>query len=81
MIEKIRDTITAAYPDIEIEIEMEGSHFHVTAVGTIFEGLSRLKRQQLFNKVFKPLIQEGVIHAINYTLLTPNENKIKEHDG
>jgi len=62
-----------AYPQIEFELLGAGCDFQVCAVDEIFVGLTRVQRQQLLNKVLKPLLQDGRLHAVNYQLLTPEE--------
>jgi acid stress-induced BolA-like protein IbaG/YrbA len=60
--------------DLElVRVTGEGSHFQVTAVGSLFEGLSRVKQQQL---VYAPLateIAENTIHALTIKAYTPSE--------
>ncbi len=65
--------LQTAYPDVVFQLEGEGCHFQVHAIGECFQGLNRVKRQQLLNVILKPFLLEGSIHAVNYTLLTPEE--------
>lgn len=55
----------------EVIVKSDGSHFHITAVGACFDGLSRVKQQQL---VYKPLlasISDGSMHAVSIKTYTP----------
>ena len=67
-----------AYPEVKFQLQGDSCHLQVLAVGEIFNGLSRIKRQQLLNSVLKPLIQEGSVHAVNYKLLTSAEAQATE---
>ncbi|ATC96159.1 BolA family protein [Pseudoalteromonas tunicata] len=57
----------------DVRVKANGSHFEVIAVGECFEGVSRVKKQQL---VYAPLmadIASGVIHALSIRAFTPTE--------
>ena len=65
--------LRTAFPEIEFSVSGEGCHFTVQAVGDIFEGMSRLKRQQMLNQELKSLIDSGEIHAVQYKIFTQAE--------
>ena len=55
----------------EIQVKSDGSHFNIIAVGTCFDGVSRVKQQQM---VYKPLmanIADGSMHAVSIKAYTP----------
>lgn len=55
----------------EVYVKTDGSHYQVTAVGDCFDGLSRVKQQQL---VYAPLMNDiasGAIHALQIKAFTP----------
>jgi len=55
----------------EVYVKTDGSHYSVTAVGDCFDGLSRVKQQQL---VYAPLMSDianGSIHALQIKAFTP----------
>jgi acid stress-induced BolA-like protein IbaG/YrbA len=57
----------------EVYVKAEGSHYAVTAVGSCFDGLSRVKQQQM---VYAPLMQaiaDGSIHALSIKAFTPEQ--------
>ena len=66
-----------AYPNVEFQLQGDGCDLRIVAISEIFFGMTRLKRQQLLNKVLKPLIQQGSLHAVTYQLLTPVEAEQK----
>ncbi|OEY65193.1 BolA family protein [Marinobacter sp. X15-166B] len=60
-------------PDCKIEVQVDGNHYLVVAIGDVFEGLSTVKRQQMINKaLFQPLM-DGAIHALHPRAFTPAE--------
>ncbi|NOU53079.1 BolA family transcriptional regulator [Pseudoalteromonas sp. JBTF-M23] len=57
----------------EVIVKANGNHYEVIAVGECFDGLSRVKKQQL---VYGPLmgsISDGTIHAVSIKAFTPTE--------
>ncbi len=57
----------------EVYVKTDGSHYSVVAVGECFNGLSRVKQQQL---VYAPLMDEiasGAIHALQIRAHTPEQ--------
>ncbi len=71
-------TLQQRYPEIEFQLQGAGCHLQIVAIGEIFSGMTRIKRQQLLNNVLKPFIQKGHLHAVNYQLLTPAEARVKK---
>ena len=74
----LRKILQQKYPDVEFQLQGDGCHLQIVAIGEIFSDMTRIKRQQLLNKVLKPFIQEGLLHAVNYQLLTPAEAQAKK---
>jgi len=52
------------------------THFHVTLVSQAFEGLGRVERHRLVNRLLAEELA-GRVHALSLSLLTPKE---KERD-
>ncbi len=48
------------------------SHFRLTVVSAVFEGLSRLERQRRINEVLAEELA-GPVHALSIRALTPGE--------
>ena len=70
-IEKIKEVLLANIELEEVIVKSDGSHYQITAVGDVFETLSRVKQQQL---VYKPLlanIADGSMHAVSIKTYTP----------
>lgn len=57
----------------EIYVTGDGSHFNIIAVGEMFDGLSRLKREQAINSPLFDYIRTNAIHALSIKALTPTE--------
>ncbi|MEH6585652.1 MAG: BolA/IbaG family iron-sulfur metabolism protein [Halioglobus sp.] len=60
-------------PDCEFEVQGEGANYDITAIGSAFEGLRPVKKQQLVYGALNEEIAEGSIHAINIRTFTPQE--------
>lgn len=76
--DKILLCLETALPEVVFTLSGDGCHFQVSAIGECFVGLRKLQRQKMLNKILAPFIEEGSIHAVNYTLQTPAEIQQKE---
>ncbi len=57
----------------EVIVKANGNHYEVIAVGDCFEGLSRVKKQQLVYGPLMERISDGTIHAVSIRAFTPTE--------
>ncbi|MCB5225270.1 BolA family transcriptional regulator [Alishewanella sp. 16-MA] len=57
----------------EVYVKADGSHYAVTAVGDCFEGLSRVKQQQLVYSPLMAAIADGSMHAVSIKAFTPQQ--------
>ncbi|MFC3023204.1 BolA family iron metabolism protein IbaG [Vibrio zhugei] len=57
----------------EIHVKGEGSHYEVIAVDGCFDGMSRVKKQQMIYAPLTELIQRNDIHAVSIKAYTPEE--------
>ncbi|QXO17728.1 MULTISPECIES: BolA family iron metabolism protein IbaG [Vibrio] len=57
----------------EIHVKGEGSHYEVLAVDAAFEGMSRVKKQQMIYAPLMEYIQRNDIHAVSIKAFTPDE--------
>ncbi|WP_299019174.1 BolA family iron metabolism protein IbaG [uncultured Photobacterium sp.] len=57
----------------EIIVKGDGSHYEVIAVGAIFEGMSRVKKQQTIYGPLMAKIAANDIHALSIKTFTPEE--------
>ena len=59
--------------DCEFHVQGEGSNYDVTAIGSMFEGLRPVRKQQLVYGALSENIADGSIHAVNIRTYTPAE--------
>lgn len=71
--DEIKALIEGHIPDSQVDVAFEGSHLMVTVVSPAFEGLSRLKKQQLVYGALGDKIADGTLHAVQMQTLTPAE--------
>ena len=71
--EQVKQLLGEHLPECEIEVSGDGSHFDITVVGDVFEGLNAVKKQQLVYAALNPQIADGSIHAVNMKTYTRNE--------
>lgn len=57
----------------ELYVKGEGSHFQVIAVSAQFDGVSRVKKQQMVYAPLSALIADGTVHALSIKAFTPEE--------
>ncbi|MGF1697364.1 BolA family iron metabolism protein IbaG [Vibrio kyushuensis] len=57
----------------EVHVKGEGSHYEVVAVDACFDGMSRVKKQQLIYAPLMEFIQRNDIHAVSIKAFTPAE--------
>lgn len=70
---EIKTTIESAIEQSQCEVNVEGSHVHLTVISPSFAGLNPVKKQQLVYGVLKDAIANGVIHAVHMKTYTPEE--------
>ncbi len=57
----------------ELHVKGEGSHYEVIAIDARFDGISRVKKQQLIYAPLMEYIQRNDIHAVSIKAYTPDE--------
>ncbi|MFT7404209.1 MAG: acid stress-induced BolA-like protein IbaG/YrbA [Zhongshania sp.] len=72
-VEHIEQRLSEHFPNSELAVNGDGSHFDVRVVSEIFSGLRPVKRQQLVYAAVNDWIRDGSLHAINIKALTPDE--------
>lgn len=63
--ELIQDILQTSLPLSFIDVQGDGSHFQVIAVGDCFDGLSRIKRQKMIYAPLQEHISSGALHALS----------------
>lgn len=65
----------AGMPGADVAVGGDGYHIDLTVVSDAFEGLNRVKRQQLVYGVLADVIRSGALHAVNIRALTAAESR------
>ena len=66
---RIRDHLGEA----EVEVTGEGNRFDVRVTSPAFEGLNRVRRQQLVYEAIGDLIRDGSVHAVTIRAVAASE--------
>jgi acid stress-induced BolA-like protein IbaG/YrbA len=69
----VRQLLQAHLQDCEFQVQGEGSHYDITAIGDVFEGLRPVRKQQLVYGALTDFIADGSVHAVNIRTYTPAE--------
>lgn len=77
--DEIRNLIITGLPAAEVTIGGDGYHVDVFVVSDAFDGLSRLKRQQLVYTALDSAIRSGALHAVNIHAQTVAEHRASGH--
>ncbi|CAH0527176.1 BolA family iron metabolism protein IbaG [Vibrio hippocampi] len=70
---KVQELLQNALNLAELHVKGEGSHYEVIAVDAQFDGMSRVKKQQLIYGPLMEYIQRNDIHAVSIKAYTPEE--------
>lgn len=68
----IKSTLISQLNLEEATVKSDGSHFQITVVGACFEGISRVKQQQMVLKLLADYIADGSMHAVSIKAYTPD---------
>jgi acid stress-induced BolA-like protein IbaG/YrbA len=72
-LETIRQELVDELEGCVVELQSEGNHLTITAIGELFAGKRPVQRQQLIYAILKDYIAEGTVHAVNLKIFTPAE--------
>ncbi|MDP5255494.1 MULTISPECIES: BolA family iron metabolism protein IbaG [unclassified Vibrio] len=70
---EVKAILEAALQLEELHVKGEGSHFEVIAVDNCFDGMSRVKKQQMIYGPLTEQIARNDIHAVSIKAYTPEE--------
>ncbi|MBK1673707.1 cell division protein BolA [Ectothiorhodospira shaposhnikovii] len=71
--EQVQALIAAGLPEARVTVSGQEGHFEAEIVSESFNGLSRLKREQMVNATVRDEITSGALHALTIRPLTPEE--------
>lgn len=80
-LEEIESTLREGLGDCRIEMQADDNRLMLMIVGEAFEGLSRVKRQQLVYGLLDEKIASGEIHALSMRTLSPSEAQESDNNG
>ena len=67
----LRKRLETEFPCAEITINVDGNRASIRIVAEVFEGLTRVKRQQKVYRCIADLIESGALHAVTIVAITP----------
>ena len=71
--DQVRALLEDGLEDCDIQMAADGNRLDLLLVSTSFDGLNRVKRQQLVYGLLGDLITSGEIHAVMMKTMTPDE--------
>ncbi|MCZ6641564.1 MAG: BolA/IbaG family iron-sulfur metabolism protein [Gammaproteobacteria bacterium] len=71
MDKRIIESIKANLHDCEVQVELDGNRALITVTSSVFEGKSRVHKQQLVYGCIDEFIKDGSLHAVTIRTLTP----------
>lgn len=69
--EEIKAILAQTLELIELHVKGENGHFQVIAVAEMFDGMSRVKKQQTIYGPLSEVIASGAVHAVSIKAFTP----------
>ena len=69
--EEIKTILAQALELVELHVKGEIGHFQVIAVAAMFDGMSRVKKQQTIYGPLSEVIASGAVHAVSIKAFTP----------
>lgn len=70
---EVKSLLESRLANARVEVNGDGRHFDIVVVSDAFEGLSRVKKQQLVYGALEAEIAAGTIHAVNMKTFTTAE--------
>lgn len=70
----VRERLEAALTGADVQVDGDASRMTIVVVSDHFEGVARVKKQQLVYAAINDLIAAGELHAVTIRALTPGES-------
>lgn len=71
--EEIKNLIEIGLPQSVAFVEGDGRHFTAIVICAVFDGKSRLQKQQLVYQTVQEQLNNGALHALSIKTFTPDE--------
>ena len=75
---EVEALVKAQYPAMDVVVETDGYQYQLRAIGSEFEGLNKVKRQQVIYGCLNAHIVDGTIHAVVMQTYTREEWAAKQ---
>ncbi|ASJ98016.1 MULTISPECIES: BolA family protein [Shewanella] len=72
---EIEQLLSQALTLDEVHVSQDGTHYKIVAVGECFDGVSRVKQQQMIYGPLMEHVTSGALHAITINAFTPTQWK------
>ena len=72
--DEVRARVAQAIVPSEVKARGDASRMEVVVVSSSFEGVSRVRKQQLVYAAIADLIRDGALHAVTIRAYTPAEH-------
>lgn len=73
-VEQVKALLEASLPaNSNVQVTNDGNHYFINAVSEAFDGLNRVKRQQLIYGILNEHVLSGAIHALHIKTFSPAE--------
>ncbi|TDJ40973.1 MAG: BolA/IbaG family iron-sulfur metabolism protein [Gammaproteobacteria bacterium] len=72
MQKRIIESIHATLAESLVEVELDGNRALIIVTSKVFEGKSRVQKQQLVYGCIDEFIKDGSLHAVTIRALTPD---------
>ena len=69
----LKERITSELSAESVDVTIDGDRAAISVIAEVFEGLSRVKRQQMVYRSLNDAITSGTIHAVTITAKAPSE--------
>ena len=70
---RVSEAIHQTFENAEIAIDLDGNRAGIQVVSDVFEGMSRVKRQQAVYAAITAFIQSGELHAVTIVARAASE--------
>ncbi|MEQ3695817.1 MAG: BolA/IbaG family iron-sulfur metabolism protein [Pseudomonadales bacterium] len=76
--EQVKEIVVAAFPEAQVEVGRDGSHYSIRVVSETFAGMTPVKKQQSVYACLNEHIASGALHALHIQALTPAQWAAKQ---
>lgn len=70
---EVQQLIEAGFPEAEVKVTGDGSHFEAVVISEIFEGKSPVDQQKMVYATLGDHITSGALHALTIKAYTPEK--------